>query len=434
MRIYDYLEEYKNSDFYGFHMPGHKRNESLIDGQLPYGIDITEIEGFDDLHHATGMIKDAEVRAAKVYGAEETHFLVNGSTAGILSAILGVTSRGDEILVARNCHKSVYHALELNDLSPIYIYPEFDSQSGLNGEVRAEEIRKILEECPNIKAVMIVSPTYDGVVSDVKGIAEVVHEHGVPLIVDEAHGAHFGFHPAFPKNANALGADLVIHSVHKTLPALTQTALIHINGNMVDRKKVRKYLSIFQSSSPSYVLMSSIDACTDFLENKGQEAFASYVRRLSILRESLKDMKHLQLVRTEHFDISKVVISVQHANITSLELSKRLLKQYHLQMEMSAGNYILAMTSVSDTEEGIDRLIRALREIDESLKDETKKSWKGIPKATTTGEGKRAKNYIYLYPPGIPIVIPGEVITKEIETYLEMYKTMGFSIVGDDDE
>ena len=259
--IYNYLNEYSESDFYGMHMPGHKRNEKMMENDLPYKIDITEIDGFDDLHHADGIIREAQERAARLYGADETHFLVNGSTVGILSAIMGVTDKGDQILVARNCHKSVYHAIYLNELEPVYVYPEYDEKTGLNGEVKADEIALLLEKNPNIKAVMIVSPTYDGVVSDVKKIAEVAHAHEIPLIVDEAHGAHFGFDPYFPKNANENGADIVIHSVHKTLPSLTQTALLHINGTFVNREKVRMYLHMLQSSSPSYVLMASIDEC-----------------------------------------------------------------------------------------------------------------------------------------------------------------------------
>lgn len=166
--LYDKLIEYNKSDYYGFHMPGHKRNEEMFGTRLPYGIDITEINGFDDLHHAETLIKDQEERAAHLYKAEETHFLVNGSTVGILSAILGVTNRGDKILVARNCHKSVYNAMELNGLRPIYIYPEYEKDLQINGEVSSEKIEILLNENPDVKAVMIVSPTYDGVLSNVE--------------------------------------------------------------------------------------------------------------------------------------------------------------------------------------------------------------------------------------------------------------------------
>ena len=167
-RLYDRLEEYSRQDYYGFHMPGHKRNTEILGVDLPYAIDITEIDGFDDLHHADGILKEAQERAASVFGADETHFLVNGSTVGILSGILGSTKKGDKILVARHCHKSVHHAIYLNELRPRYLYPDFDGEKHWNGEIRAEDVRKALEEEPDIRAVVVVSPNYDGVVSDIR--------------------------------------------------------------------------------------------------------------------------------------------------------------------------------------------------------------------------------------------------------------------------
>ena len=237
-RLYDKLKAYSESDFYAFHMPGHKRNKALLGIELPYDLDITEIDGFDDLHHADGILKEEQERAARVFGAEESHFLVNGSTAGILSAVMGCTHRGDKILVARHCHKSIYHAIYMNGLVPRYVYPEFDISMHMNGEISKEDVAKALAAEPDIKAVVIVSPNYDGVVSDVKGIAEVAHSYRIPLIVDEAHGPHFGFHPAFPGRANDLGADVVINSLHKTLPSLTQTAILHINGKLANRRSI----------------------------------------------------------------------------------------------------------------------------------------------------------------------------------------------------
>ena len=185
-RLYDKLKAYSESDFYAFHMPGHKRNKTLLGIELPYDLDITEIDGFDDLHHADGILKEEQERAARVFGAEESHFLVNGSTVGILSAIAGVMNKGDQILVARNCHKSVYHAIYMNELNPVYLYPRFDSELQLNIEISAEDVRRALNRYPQIRAVMIVSPTYDGIVSDVAEIAKAAHEKGLPLIVDEA--------------------------------------------------------------------------------------------------------------------------------------------------------------------------------------------------------------------------------------------------------
>lgn len=451
--LYDKLIEYNKSDYYGFHMPGHKRNEKMFGTRLPYGIDITEIDGFDDLHHAETLIKDQEERAARLYKAEETHFLVNGSTVGILSAILGVTNRGDKILVARNCHKSVYNAMELNGLRPIYIYPEYEKDLQINGEVSGEKIEILLNENPDVKAVMIVSPTYDGVLSNVEKIAQIVHKRGIPLIVDEAHGAHFGFHPYFPENSNVKGADIVIHSVHKTLPSLTQTALIHINGEIVDREKVRKYLHMLQSSSPSYILMASIDRCMELLESEGDTLFELYAQRIDVLRTELQGLKHLEIVQTEQFDRSKFLISVKKTGITSKKLADILLHTYHLQMEMTGGTYVLAMTALGDTKEGFERLKRALFEIDQSLSDEKQEDYLPVelpklPLVCTNEEIERKKcgneelilwkasigristEYAYVYPPGIPLIVPGEQITQEAIQVLALYAELGFSVEG----
>lgn len=448
--IYEYLEEYRKSDYYGFHMPGHKRNEDLMKSGLPYGIDITEIDGFDDLHHAQGMIKKAQVRAARLYHADETHFLVNGSTVGILSAIMGTTQKGDKILVARNCHKSVYNAVFMQELMPVYLYPEYDKTTGLNGEISAIQVAEALEKEPDIKAVVIVSPTYDGVVCDVEAIARITHAHNVVLMVDEAHGAHFGFHSWFPKNANVKGADIVIHSVHKTLPSLTQTALLHMNGTLVNRKRVRMYLHMLQSSSPSYVLMASIDECMELLEARGVECFTDYVDNLRETRKKLEKLQKLKLIETRLYDKSKFVISVKGANLTSRNLSKLLLEKYYLQVEMTAGDYVLAMTSVGDTKAGLQRLVRALQEIDSTLEyQEEEKFLFECPKAEifckssevfseARGEfvawehatGQIAMEYAYLYPPGNPIVVPGERITEDVVRCLNAYRNLGFTIEG----
>ena len=478
--IFDKLKNYSDSDYYAFHMPGHKRNLDLMDGTSPYRIDITEIDGFDDLHHAEGILKEAQERAAEVYHADETHFLVNGSTVGILSAILGTTEKGDSILVARNCHKSVYHAIYLNELDPVYLYPKFDTELGLSTEIDAADVQKALEEHPGIRAVMIVSPTYDGVVSDIEKIAEIVHEAGCLLIVDEAHGAHFGFDPYFPKSANMYGADLVINSLHKTLPALTQTALLHVNGERVNRRKVKRYLDMLQTSSPSYILMASIDACIHLLEETQLQKcsiFKEYAAHIDTLREELKKLKYLKIIRTENtdrYDRSKFVISVKHAPMSSHELYERLLRDYHLQMEMLAGTNVLAMTTIGDTQEGLDRLRDALlaidAEIDAKLKSGSGQEQKpmqmtdtdlplsgrqpSLEKVWTIAEAVKCRDvvpsrkgkietcsfadsaghisleYAYLYPPGSPLIVPGERITQEAVEILCWYQEHDFSIEG----
>ncbi len=430
------LKVYGESDFYGFHMPGHKRNEELFGNLLPYGIDITEIDGFDDLHHCEGVLMEAQHRAAKMFGAESTYFLVNGSTVGILAAICACTNKCDKILMARNCHKAVYNGVFLNELQPIYVYPEVENEYLIQGEIRPERIEELLKCEIHIKAVVITSPTYDGVISDVAEIAKICHKHSVILIVDEAHGAHLGMHPDCMKNSNVLGADVVIHSVHKTLPSLTQTALLHVNGNLVNQDAVKKYLKILQSSSPSYVLLASIDRCIHLLEKHRDELFQNYVNRLQKAKEVLRGLKKLRLIEMESMEPSKLLISTKYAKITAKELYERLLNEYHIQMEMVAPSYVLAMTSVGDSEEGFARLSEALLEIDEKIQEKTSNSIDvndimlerlPLPQMAKT-ESERAGKFYYLYPPGIPFVTPEEKITDEIQACMNRYKKKGFEV------
>lgn len=457
--LYKNLIEYSNSDYYPFHMPGHKRN--IEDGVSPFSYDITEIDGFDNLHNPQGILKIAMEEAAEFYCTDKTYYLVNGSTCGLLSAICGVTSRGDKILVARNCHKAVYNAVYLNELTPVYINPEYIEMYGINGGISPEVVRYELAENPDIKAVIITSPTYEGIVSDVQRIAEIVHKRGIPLIVDEAHGAHFGLHTGFPQSAVKSGADIVIQSVHKTLPSLTQTALLHIRSDIVNVSEVERFLHIYQSSSPSYVLMSSIDECINKLKSDGLFLFEPYVKRLEVMLTHEKQLTHLKIVGREivgknavyDLDPSKIVISVRGTSYTGSRLYKEMLEKYHLQLEMASGDYAIAMTSPMDTEDGLLRLFMAMVEIDRDMRiygDDTKNEvvnymipkpivMENIYKATHSDTeemlienavGKISNEFVYLYPPGSPILAPGELITNDIVKLINDYKESGLSVEG----
>lgn len=457
MYLYESLEKYAKSDYYPFHMPGHKRNNTM-NFMNPYAFDITEIDGFDNLHHSEGILREAQKRASIVYGSAESYFLINGTTAGLLSAISACTSKGGTIIMGRNCHKAVYHAVFLQELRNIYTYPHNTGKYCVNGGLNAENIKQLLINNKNVQAVIITSPSYDGIVSDVKEIAKVVHEFRIPLIVDEAHGAHFGFHPYFPNHSNHKDADIVVHSVHKTLPSLTQTAIIHVNGTLVDKEKLKRYLSIFQTSSPSYVLMASIDSCIRLVQDCGNELFKAYTARLSDFRMKMKELKHLQLMGEEligsydiyDYDRSKLIISTKDTNITGKELYHQLLDKYRLQMEMVAGDYILGMTSIMDTKEGLDRLEKALFEIDKELylsstnnprihfhmeakvcytiSEAVHKEYKACELSQAIGFV--SAEYVYLYPPGIPLIAPGEEITEKFISCLFDYIKMGLNVEG----
>ncbi len=310
------LERYKKKDIYPFHMPGHKRK-----GPAPYDTDITEIDGFDDLHAPEGMILSLQRSAARLYGAGEAFLLVNGSTAGNLAAIYAGVSRGGRMLMARNCHKSVYHGAILRQAKVSYLYPEYyrseKSSHLIAGKVDPEEIRKHLSSVPvsdekKYEAVVITSPTYEGVISDIASIAKVCHEFGAALIVDAAHGAHYGFfsEDSFGENPVAQGADAVIVSLHKTLPSLTQTALLLLSKDSpIDPDKVFQALHMFQTSSPSYVLMASVSRCMRFMQEKGRTAFLRYKRDLIAFYEECKGLSEISLLpMLNDRDPSKIVI------------------------------------------------------------------------------------------------------------------------------
>ncbi|MBD5452988.1 MAG: aminotransferase class V-fold PLP-dependent enzyme [Lachnospiraceae bacterium] len=473
--LYDKLDAYGQSDFYPYHMPGHKRNNSI---GIPYAlaeafkIDITEIDGFDNLHHPEGILKQAQERAAKLYGAEETFFLVNGSTCGILAAISAAADLRDTILIARNCHRSVYHAACLQLLKLCYLYPKQIAEYGISDAVNPADVEKALEQYPECKAVVITSPTYEGIVSDIEAISEIVHRKDKILIVDEAHGAHFGLADNMPENAVKQGADIVIHGLHKTLLAMTQTALLHVNGQRVNREKLRRYLSIYQSSSPSYVLMASIDACISDMEKHAAIFFQKMEKYYKNFIEQMKTCRHIRIGREDMiakdkyyftaWDIGKLVISgvlPDGKQINGQYLYDILRNEFHLQMEMAADNYVLAMMTIADEEEGWQRLADALRQIDDRIEEGTytiprtvwsdpsmqygivptvkmsiaeavDKAQSGRKVLLSEAEGEVSGEFINLYPPGIPFLVPGEVIDISMIGRIQTYLQLGFEVQG----
>lgn len=420
--IYHKLKEYAKSDYYPFHMPGHKRrNMEFIN---PYEIDITEIEGFDDLHHPEpdGLLTLAQQEAADIYAAKKSFFLVNGSSAGILAAICASVKKDGTLLMAKNCHKSAYHATYLREINTQYLLPDWMEGWECFGQVRPEALEEKLKSTKNIQAFIMVSPTYEGVISDIESIAKICHKYQVLLIVDEAHGAHLNFGLQWSKSALEYGADIVIQSLHKTLPSLTQTAILHVGSDLVDCDKIKFFLDIFQSSSPSYILMASIQECIRLMNEKGTELFNVYWNNLQELRTKLRRLKNLKLLEKDCFDDSKIVIGTFGIGWNARKLYEKLLTDYHLQAEMATENYVILMTTVNDSKEGFNRLADALYQIDNKFigydKKEQKKSFD-----FSDCIGKKSVSYIYTYPPGIPILVPGEKITKEsiekIQKYLD---------------
>lgn len=424
MKLQDKLNHLNS---YPFHMPGHKRNKKF--GIPGAEFDITEIDGFDNLHAADGVLLDIENKLSKIYKSKKTFMLINGSTVGILSAICAVCKEGDKIIVARNCHKSVYNACLLNRLQVVYAEPEFDNINGFYKGISQQTLNVLLAQHRDAKAVVITSPTYEGFVSRIKA--------DIPLIIDAAHGAHFGLadFPEYPQ------ADIVVSSLHKTLPALTQTAVLNVY-NQTFLPKVKFYLDIFETSSPSYILMNSAEICADYvLEN--QNAFEKYCSMLVQFRGIA--LEKLQLVNTD--DLSKIVVSTAYSDISGADLSQVLREDYHIEAEMFSKNYVLFMTSVADDKNAFEHLEYALSAIDKNLcsaqgnmisKPPVLSGNHLISVSDKTSEtdlnhsvGKISNEFVYAYPPDIPILVPNEPITKEVVAYLVQMHNSGVHIVSD---
>ncbi|MGN0498671.1 MAG: aminotransferase class I/II-fold pyridoxal phosphate-dependent enzyme [Acutalibacteraceae bacterium] len=453
--LYDTFEQYSKSGIYPFHMPGHKRNAEMV-APLSVTHDMTEVDSLDDLHCADGILKNAMDNAAEFFGADRTFFLVNGSTCGILAALAACTKRGDRVVCARNCHKSVYNGISLLGLKAEYITPDtIKMPFGCYGSINPTEVEQLLFQHPDTAAVIITSPTYEGVISDIKTISDICHRFGVVLIVDEAHGAHLGLFDGFPQGAVKNGADIVIQSTHKTLACLTQSALLHICGNLADSNKIAQKLAVFETSSPSYLLMENIDRAVNTLQKNGSSYFAEYLNRLDNFSEKAKSLDSIDILfygndkDSEYgnifaFDKSKLIISAVRKGYSGAELASILLDKYKIQLEMSSLNYAVAMTSYCDNDEGFERLICALREIDsgkygtyspkaaampasyvKAMEISEAEELDKISVPLSTAKDKISGEFLFAYPPGIPLIAPGEVITEELLQVICALKSAG---------
>lgn len=458
---------------YPMHMPGHKRNSPFPWMKPLAAMDITEIPGFDNLHGAGGILQEGMERMAKLWGSRRSFFLVNGSTCGILAAMASLTRPGDRILMARGSHRSVYHGVELLRLRPVYLRAGTDPEKGILESIRPEQVEEAVQAYPDLRMAVLTSPTYEGVISDIAGIRQVLHRQGIPLLVDEAHGAHLGFSPAFSGGAVQAGADIVIHSLHKTLPSLTQTAAAHVCGDLADPEELARQLSIFETSSPSYLLMASLDSCVRLLEREGAERFAGYERRLQTFEEKARGLRHLRVLgslaseATEEEaetaphpapgprshpgfwakDPGKLVLLPPAGAQGGVWLARQLRERFGIEVEMALDRYALAMTSLCDPPEALDRLAGALAALDREWEGEKRlapgggktpeplperrfwswEAWEQPREAVKRQEagGRVAAEYLWAYPPGIPLLVPGETVTEAMLARWEQMEQVG---------
>ncbi|WP_347489594.1 aminotransferase class I/II-fold pyridoxal phosphate-dependent enzyme [Desulfoscipio sp. XC116] len=464
--LVDALEEYSNIKAVRLHVPGHGGGPGLPKAMrrsnLP-GWDVTELAGLDDLHNPTGVIAAAQQSAAELYGARCTFFLVNGTTVGLQALIAATCSKDRALVLPRNVHRSVLGGLVISGASPVFIEPAivpgFDFAAGFS----PDKLDAALRQSSGAGAVLAVHPCYYGVVGDLDGLSEVCRRHGVPLLVDEAHGTHLRLHPALPADALSLGADAVVQSVHKTGGALTQASWLHLGGKRVERQRVADALRLLQTSSPSYILMASLDAARKQLAFKGQAVLDDLLTLAVDAASRINQIPGLAVLSKEylggpgavHYDPTRLVISVRKLGIGGYAAARRLATVHGIYVEMSDAYNLVAVLSLGTSRADVMALVGAMAEISRSVgaghaADRNcnglspagpplppqvmtpRRAWLAKQKKVNIEEsrGLVGAEIIAVYPPGIAIIYPGEEITTEVIEYLLQVRKMGVHIQG----
>lgn len=459
-----FLLQHAANDPVSFHMPGHKGSaifkkygyEEYLDNFVD--CDITEIPGADNLFQAEGIIKETMDKYSRLYDVEHSYLQINGTSGGIIASILATVKPGRKLIMARNCHKSVFNALTLGNIKPVYAKPELIEEHGILGAVSPEEIQRCIDGNPEADAIILPSPNYYGICSDIKAIADVAHKAGKVLIVDQAHGAHlkffhkFGYGEGMPMAAEACEADLVINSIHKTLASLTQSAVLNLNSKLVDRYVLEDKIQAIESTSPSYVLMSFLDINADLLNDHGDQAMKEWRDAIDYFYEEAKAIKGLKLMNAGNMDITKINLDMSALGIDGARL-EQLLMEKGIFSELYTGDVLMLMTGIGNTKKHMDRTLEALREIAAGGKsiepsDAERRKAYHVPAAgklydvpmdkefvtMDDAAGKICAGSIIPYPPGIPFVCPGEEITADIIRYIKALRTDGEKVIGVNDK
>lgn len=450
------LEKFHKNSPISFHVPGHKNGllsnlPELIRDSMQY--DLTELNGLDDYHHPEEAIKEAEQLLTKLYNTDESFFLVNGTTIGNLAMIYATCQYGEQIIVQRNAHKSIFHAIELVGAEPIFVSPKWDEQSKTASYVSLEVIEEAIQQFPFVKAVVLTYPNYYGVSSpDLENIIRLCHKLQMPVLVDEAHGAHFQTHKGFPKSALLYGADIVVQSAHKTLPALTMGSFLHIRSQFVDSKKVNKYLRMLQSSSPSYLILASLDDARSYVERYSPMDFKQLMDRREVFIQALETIPLIKVVQVD--DHLKLLIRV--GKYSGFQVQQAFEKQ-NIYVELADPHQVLLILPLLKVEHeyafaeirkrikhAVDKLKkespdlknnvfhmeqRSISTLQMSMEQLSDKQGEWIPYVRTIG--RIAKGMIIPYPPGIPLILPGEKITVPILTELEEWIEKGALFQGE---
>ena len=462
-----FLLDHAAKDPVSFHMPGHKGSD--IFRRYGYGdfldhiadCDITEIPGADNLFQAEDIIMRTQEKYASLYGADHSYLLINGTSGGLIASILASVKPGGKLIMARNCHKSVFNAAALGQITPVYAHPDLLQKLGITGAVQPEEIRRCLDEAPDAEAVILPSPNYYGICSDIEKIAAIVHEAGKILIVDQAHGAHlkffhkFGYGDGMPLAAEDAGADLVVGSIHKTLASFTQSAVLNLCSRRVDRYVLEDKLQTIQSTSPSYILMGSLDLNADLLLEHGPEAIGQWRENVDWFYREAARIDGLSLLDTPGLDRTKINIDMSQHGISGAALEK-LLMDDEIYSELYTGNLLMFMTGIGNTRAHMERAVAALRKIAsagqpekvntmnpdgidaESLPAPSPGALHSVPGSREfvplqQAAGRICAGSIIPYPPGIPLVCPGEEITEEVISWISQLRSEGEKVIGVND-
>lgn len=449
--LYTALEKYCEQNKTPFHMPGHKGGRVFAAKfrDKAFKIDLTELEETDNLTEPTGCIKEAQELAANAFGAFYSHFLTGGSTCGNLAMLAYACGRGGSFIIDRNCHLSVINAMVLLNITPIYVYPQYIPHINCYGGILPEDIECILQKHPEVKGALITSPNYFGICSDLDKIAKILYKYNKLLVVDEAHGAHFAFSPLLPKTAMAQGADICVQSLHKTLPAPTGAAIIHTSGR-INQKTLTDCIRLFQSSSPSYILMAYSDIARAYMQKHGEGLYKRLYKYINELKRSIpyNTLSEVGKHAIAAQDFTRLVISLEGSGITGFEAAALLNQKYNIAMEMADLNNIVAIAGAGNSRAHFQGLAYALNDIG---LQKNKKHLIQIPPPPTAkfaitpanaywaastevalheAEGEIASRTVVCYPPCVPIIIAGERITREQITYIELITASGGRVIG----
>ncbi len=444
--IYNKLIKYSRSKPTVFHMPGHKLGEGipkeLLDNLTK--IDLTEIEGTDNLHYPEGIIKEAQELAAKAFGAKKTFFLVNGSTCGIHAMIMSTCKKGDKLIVARDCHKSVINAMIMVGVNPVYIKPRYNKEFDISTIINIKDIENAIKQNPEAVGVFLTRPNYYGLCCDIEKISQIVHSNDKILMVDEAHGSHLKFSNKLPISALEAGCDLSVQSAHKTLPALTQGAYLHIGSNSINIGRLEQVLRMIQTSSPSYIIMAFLDIAREIMDTEGEKRINLLLDYLCEFNNRLSRLQNLKIIDEANLkecalDKTRLTINFKSIGLTGFEACTILRKKYNIQVEMADMSNVVCIATISDRRESFENLISALNDIHSSCKG--KKILADIHSVDLNipiqgielseiftceslkinlkdAVGRISKDLITPYPPGIPVICPGEIFTNEVTQYL----------------